>query len=50
MMMNPHVSPVSQMMALTRFNWAQGWTETNSPGYWLKEAQVQVDLDKPGSG
>jgi hypothetical protein len=36
------------MMAPARYDWAQGWTETNSRSYWLKEAQVQADMDKPG--
>ncbi len=37
-------------MAPDRFDWTPGWTETNSRSYWLREAQVQSDMDKPGPG
>ena len=30
------------MLAQARCVWAQGWTETHSIGYGLKEAQVQA--------
>jgi len=35
-------------IAEDRCDWAQGWTESNSRSYGLKEAQVQLDMDKPG--
>jgi len=37
-------------IAEDRCDWAQGWTESNSRSYWLKEAQVQLYMDKPGPG
>ena len=33
-----------------RFDWAKGWTEINSRSYWLREARVQSDMDKPDPG
>ena len=33
-------------LAPVRFIWARVWTEPNSHSYWVKEAQVQVNLDK----
>jgi len=49
---NPHISPVSWMMALDRCGWAPGWTEDHSRSYGLKEAQVQSYMEKvrPGTG
>ncbi len=38
------------MLVLAGCDWTQGWTEANSLGYWLKEAQAQSQLDKPGPG
>jgi len=38
------------MQAMDRCIWALGWTEINSHSYWLREAQVQMGLDKPGPG
>jgi len=39
---NPHIAPVSRMMAQVRCGWTPGWTESRSRGYGLKEAQVQA--------
>ena len=47
---NPHMAPVSWMMALDRCDWAPCWTESNSHSYCLKEVQVQTFMDKPGPG
>ena len=43
---NPHIAPVSRKLAPARCGWAQGWTETNSRSYWLREDQVQAYMDK----
>lgn len=48
--LNPQIVPMSRKLALNSCEWAPGWTETNSHGYWLKEAQAQSHLDKPGPG
>jgi hypothetical protein len=38
------------MMATDVRDWTPGWTDTHSQSYGLREAQVQVRLDKPGPG
>jgi len=48
--MSPHIAPVSRIMAPFSYDWTPGWTETRSRSYGLKEAQVQVKLNKPGPG
>jgi len=37
-------------IAEDRCDWTPGWTETNSHSYWLREAQVQSYMYKPGPG
>ena len=38
--------PHFAILAQDRCDWAPGWTEPNSPSYWVKEAQAQSCLDK----
>ena len=47
---NPHIAPVSRMLAQGRCDWTPGWTETHSGSYGLREAQVQACLNQPGPG
>jgi len=37
-------------MTLDRCGWTPGWTESHSRSYGLREAQVQVYLDKSAPG